>query len=453
MYPDYEVKNIDSFRDLLEIMRSNHSSEIAFSYSAGDVSYVELVERILKFANGISKVGYDKIRLDFNNAVNFASAYIAIVLVGKIAVLGESSLPISEDAIKVDDDSYSSYLSNEPLLFSALPISDINSVCTILHSSGTSSAPKGIMLSQKNICSDVVSGLQKYSMRKKDRFINLIPYYHAFGIVCDLLGPFLVGATIYILDNKKLFLAEMPRVKPTILNVPPVIAETLLKLIKSTGNADMLTGGCLKKILCGGAGLKASVAKELREYGIFAYGCYGLSECSPCVAVNRDDYYKDGSAGVLLNCNAITIAEDGEILISGTNVMLGYYNDPEATDKVIIDGVLHTGDLGYIDEDGFLFITGRKSNLIVFSDGTKCSPETLEEQIVINTAAEEALVYQSDVENRATLCAKIYLQDISKKESVINFIDNTLTRHKFDMINFTAEPLPKNVTGKIRRDV
>lgn len=452
MYPDYEVKNIDSFRNLLEIMRSEHSSEIAFSCSAGDVSYAELVDRILKFANGISKVGYDKIRLDFNNAVNFASAYVATVLVGKIAVLGESSLPISEDTIKVDDDSYSSYVSNETLLFSALPNSDINSVCTILHSSGTSSAPKGIMLSQKNICSDVVSGLQKYSMRKGDRFINLIPYHHAFGIVCDLLGPFLVGATIYILDNKKLFLAEMPRIKPTILNVPPVIAETLLKLIKSTGNADMLTGGSLRKILCGGAGLKAAVAKELREYGIFAYGCYGLSECSPCVAVNRDDYYKDGSAGVLLNCNAITIAEDGEILISGTNVMLGYYNDPEATAKVIIDGVLHTGDLGYIDDDGFLFITGRKSNLIVFSDGTKCSPETLEDQIVANTAAEEALVYQSDVENRATLCAKIYLTDVSKKESVINFIENALIRHKFDVINFTEEPLPKNATGKIRRD-
>lgn len=231
--------------------------------------------------------------------------------------------------------------------------------------------------------------------------------------------------------------------------------KNLLEIMRSEHSSEIafscFTGGCLRKILCGGAGLKATVAKELREYGVFAYGCYGLSECSPCVTANRDDYYKDGSAGMPLNCNSITIAEDGEILISGTNVMLGYYNDPEATAKVIIDGVLHTGDLGYIDEDGFLFITGRKSNLIVFSDGTKCSPETLEEQIVINTAAEEAIVYQSDVENRATLCAKIYLQDPSKKESVINFIENTLTRHKFDAIEFTIEPLARNANGKIRR--
>ena len=442
-----------ALKDLIEIMNSEHSSGTAFSCSTGDISYAELVDCILKLANGISKIGCNKIRLDFTNAVNFASAYIATVLVGKIAVLGESTLPIGEDTIKLDDESYSSYIADQPLSLSDISDLDVNEVCTILHSSGTSSAPKGIMLSQKNICSDVVSGLQKYSMRKGDRFINLIPYYHAFGIVCDLLGPFLVGATIYILDNKKLFLAEMPRIKPTMLNVPPVIAETLLKLIKATGNVDMLTGGCLRKILCGGAGLKATVAKELREYGVFAYGCYGLSECSPCVAVNRDDYYKDGSAGVALNCNTITIAEDGEILISGSNVMLGYYNDPEATSKAIIDGVLHTGDLGYIDEDGFLFITGRKSNLIVFNDGTKCSPEALEEQIVVNTSAEEAMVYQSNSENRATLCAKIYLPDISKKESVINFIERTLTRHKFDVIDFTEEPLPKNATGKIRRDI
>lgn len=453
MYKDYDVKNIDSLKDLIEIMRFEHGTEVAFSCSDGDVSYTDVVDRIMKFANGISKVGYDKIRLDIGNVVNFVSAYIAIILIKKIAFLGESSLPLSEDTIIIDDTNYLLYIANEPMPLTNTPDPDINAVCTILHSSGTSSEPKGIMLSQKNICSDVVSGLQKYSMKKGDRFINLIPYYHAFGIVCDLLGPLLVGATIYILDDKKLFFSEMPRIKPTMLNVPPIIAERLLKLIKSTQNADMLTGGCLKKILCGGAGLKATIAKELREYNLFAYGCYGLSECSPCVAVNRDDYFKDGSAGVPLNCNTIKIAEDGEILISGTNVMLGYYNDSEATSKVIVDGFLHTGDLGYIDEDGFLFITGRKSNLIVFSDGTKCSPETLEEQIIVNTEAEEAFVYKSHTEERATLCVKIYLPDLSKRESVIDFIENTFKKHRFDMIIFTEEPLQKNATGKIRRSV
>ena len=227
----------------------------------------------------------------------------------------------------------------------------------------------------------------------------------------------------------------------------------LLKLAKTSKNAHELTGGCLRKILCGGAGLKATVAQELRSYGLYAYGCYGLSECSPCVSVNRDDYYKDGSAGIPLNCNQVSIAADGEILISGSNVMLGYYNDPEATNAVIKNGVLHTGDLGYIDQDGFLFITGRKSNLIVFSDGNKCCPETIEEQICINTPAEEALVFQSKNEARSTLCAKIYILNDSAKKAVEEYLKASLTTYTFDSVEFTLEPLPKNATGKLRRKV
>ena len=195
------------------------------------------------------------------------------------------------------------------------------------------------------------------------------------------------------------------------------------------------------------------MCKELRKYGIFAYGCYGLSECSPCGAVNRDNFYKDGSAGVPLNCNQIAIANDGEILISGTNVMLGYYEDIDATERIIINGVLHTGDLGYIDEDGFLFITGRKSNLIVFNDGTKCSPEILEAQIVSNTLAEEVIIYQSPQEKRASLNAKIYLPDISRQDEVKKYIVENLEKYKFDHIVFSEDPLPKNSTGKIRREI
>lgn len=451
MYPDYNVKNIKSFKELLTIMASDHESEIAFSCAGQNWPYKDVVIRILELCTSISMLKTNKVRIDLNEAVSFSTAYLATVIVGKIAVLGETAFPLDEDTEIISDDNYALYVAKQAYMISDLPDTDINAPCTILHSSGTSSTPKGIMLSQNNLCSDVVGGLQKYLMQKGDRFINLIPYYHAFGLVCDLLGPFLVGATIHVLENKKMFLTEMARIKPTIINVPPVMAEILLKLIKSTGGSDTITGGCLRKILCGGAGLKADVARELRNYGIYAYGCYGLSECSPCVAVNRDNYYKDGSAGIPLNCNNIVIADDGEILITGSNVMLGYYNDPESTARVIRNGVLYTGDIGLIDEDGFLFITGRKSNLIVFSDGTKCIPEVIEEQIVINTSAEEALVYQTHNNNPNTLNVRIYLPDIATKEEVLEYIVNNLTCRKFDMIEFTTEPLPKNATGKIRR--
>lgn len=452
MYPDYEVKKIGSFKDLIGIMASDHRSDIAFSCADRDWTYGDLVERILRTANALRGTEQRMIRISVNDTVGFASVYLAAVSVGKVAVLGESGQPVRSDTLVITDSDLASYTSREPLSLSDLPEADETALCTILHSSGTSSAPKGIMLSQRNLCSDTVSGLEKYAMRKGDRFINLLPLSHAFGIVCDLLGPLLSGASIYVLEDRKLFLRELSRIRPTALNVPPVVAETLLKLFRAAGNAEALTGGCLKKILCGGAGLSAAVAGELRTYGIHAYGCYGLSECSPCVAVNRDDDYKDGSAGIPLNCNTVSIAEDGEILISGTNVMLGYFNDPEATDMVIQNGVLHTGDLGRIDRDGFLFVTGRKSNLIVFSDGTKCCPETLEEQIVANTPAEEALVYKSGSAERPTLAAKIYITDGSAKSAVLKFMEGSWASHRFDTVEFTLEPLRRNAAGKIKRE-
>ena len=307
------------------------------------------------------------------------------------------------------------------------------------------------MLSQKNICTNVQSGLEKYLMKKGDRFINLIPMYHAFGLVCDILAPLTVGATIYIIDNKNSFFLKMPKIKPTILNVPPIIAETLLKFIKKSGNVEKVTGGKLKKILCGGAALNKNIANSLRENGILALGCYGISECSPCVSVNRDNYYKDGSAGVLLNCNTVKISNDGEILIKGDNVMLGYYQDDNGTKNVIYDGYFHTGDLGYIDEDGFLFVVGRKSNLIVFEDGTKCVPETIEEKLYQIKSINEVLVYSEIFENRTWLNIDVYSEnkDTSKIKELILLVING--EYPVKNINITSHPLERTSTGKIRR--
>lgn len=451
MYPDYYVPKIESFKDLIKLMDSEYHSSIAFSYVDKDLTFGELVEQILKVCAGLTKIPQSKVQIFVQDSFNFASLYLATVAIGKVAILGGEPSPPLDDVIVMTDGSFSAYVSAVPCSIDDLPTPNTTNLCTILFSSGTSSTPKGVMLSQRNLCSNAVCSLEKYHVMPGDKIINLIPYSHAFGIVCDLLCPLLQGVTTAVLENKSLFFAELPRIKPTLLNVPPIIIETLLRIIKNTGNADAVTGGRLKKILCGGAGLKASVSKELRDYGIFTYGCYGLTECSPGVAINRDNYYKDGSAGIPFGCTRVSIADDGEILVSGANVMLGYYNDPVATEKAIVNGVLHTGDLGYIDEDGFLFITGRKSNMIVFSDGTKCCPEALEDQIVINTPANEALVYKSANEQRSTLQAKVYISNESQIEEIKEYINKNLTDHRFDSIEFTLEPLPKNANGKIRR--
>ena len=450
MYPDYDVVKIESIKDLICLMDSEYSSLTAFVSADREWSFADFIEQTLRISSSLQKLPQKKVQILLKDQVNFASLYLATVAVCKVALLGEFGLDISDDVLVITDENFSEYIDSMPCAISDLPTPNTEALCTILHSSGTSSKPKGIMLSQKNICSVAVGALQKYYVEQGTKIINIVPYYHVFGLVCNLICPLLKGVTIYLVEDKNLFFLKMAQIKPDLLNVPPVIAEAILKLIKKTGSVEMITGGRLKKILCGGAGLKAEVAVELRKYGIYAYGCYGLTECAAGVAISRDNQYKDGSAGIIFDCNEVSIADDGEILVRGSTVMLGYYNDLAATEKAIVDGVLHTGDLGYIDEDGFLFVTGRKSNLIVFDNGTKCCPEPLEEKIIANTSAEEVIVYKSKNE-RPTLSAKIYISAKEGEDAVKSYIKENLTDYQFDLIEFTSEPLPRNANGKIRR--
>ena len=151
MYPNYFVKNINSFKDLIEIMQNDHGPDVAFEGVCGVINYSELVDRILRFCTSISKVEYDKVVLDLKDALSFSIAYMACVLVGKIAILRKSSFLENEKLAIVNDQNYLAFMGEDPIIISNLPNLDINSVCTILHSSGTLSSPKGIMLSQKNI--------------------------------------------------------------------------------------------------------------------------------------------------------------------------------------------------------------------------------------------------------------------------------------------------------------
>ena len=451
MYPNYPVTAIRSIKDLLVVMNQKYYAETAFSCAEHDWTYGEIVESVLKISPIIGNLKQQMLRIETNNLVSFSILYLSCVIIGKIAVLDNGDLPIDKDIISISESLLSCMPVKAGITIADMPQTDCSTVCTIICSSGTSSIPKGIMLSQENICADIVCSLQKYSMKRGDRFVNIIPPNHVFGLIGDVLCPLLSGATVFVLKDKHALFTEMTRIRPTMMNVPPVIAEMMLRLIKNGNDSIMLTGGMLRKVLCGGAGLKADVAKELRQYGIKAYGCYGLSETAACVSINRDEDYKDGSAGIPIDCNKVEIAEDGEILVSGMNVMKGYYDDPIETNRVLRDGKLYTGDTGYIDDNGFLFITGRKSNLIVFSDGTKCQPEVLEKIIVENTAAEEAMVFQYKDPLGEALGVKVYSSNVSCQESISEFINAGISKYKFDQVIFCNEPLPKNATGKIRR--
>lgn len=455
-YPDYPVAPAGSIPQLFRRCVEQFGPRTAFERTDGQMTYRQLEAAVLRVAGSIPERNRF-IHIRAADPVLFAIGYFAAVLTGNAAVLidtdrcpEEAQLPPA--ALTLTDSRIRCRMEAAAAGYETLPEADPERVCTVVYSSGTSSAAKGVMLSQKNLCRNIVSGLEKYRFTPEDRLLQLIPYHHAFGLVCDLLAPLYAGAAVCVPDSRAQALAQMGTFRPTMLNAPPAVAQALLALARRTGSMDMITGGRLKKILCGGAGLRAEITTELLQWGIKALGCYGVSECSPCVSVNRDDYYKPGSAGIPLRCNGIRIAGDGEILIRGDNVMLGYYGDPERTARVIRDGEYHTGDLGYLDSDGFLFVTGRKSSLIVFEDGTKCLPEVLEARILEHPAVQEAIVFARESGGRRSLCARVCVPQTELQEEVRQYLLRLPSRQPIARIEFTSEPLPKTSTGKLRRN-
>ncbi|MBO6159096.1 MAG: AMP-binding protein, partial [Firmicutes bacterium] len=155
-------------------------------------------------------------------------------------------------------------------------------------------------------------------------------------------------------------------------------------------------GGNLKYIISGGAHLDAFYVKEFRKLGIEILNGYGTTECSPCVAINRNYFKKDGSVGQVIHGTQVRISPEGEVQLKGTVTMMGYYNDPENTEASLKDGWYSTGDIGHVDDDGFLFLTGRIKNLIILSNGENISPEELENNFQIDPGVKEVLVYEKD---------------------------------------------------------
>ena len=182
---------------------------------------------------------------------------------------------------------------------------------------------------------------------------------------------------------------------------------------KSYAAIHKVFGGNLQYIICGGAALDPMYVKEFRTWGIEILNGYGTTECSPVTAVNRPFFHRDGSVGQLVPGMEVKVSEEGEILFKGENVMKGYYKDEEATAAAIQDGWYHTGDLGYVDNDGFIILTGRKKNLIILSNGENLSPEELEENIARDPQVREVLVYDED----GKIVAEIYPEE--------DYFDNT----------------------------
>ena len=440
-YPLYEAPQLDSFDNLLNHMADFGDTWVAFERAGGEhVTYRALVNAVRRECLALD--GPDPARVSNANRfidvrdsdpVAFAARYLAAVTSGRCAVL----CPL--------EDWQRTALETE-----GVP----EGICTIVASSGTSGVPKAAMLTEKGLLADLASGLELYEFAQGARYAKLLPYTHAFGLVCDLLAPLATGGTVALPHTSTTFAAELPRLAPTALNLPPRAASLL---------ADLLDKGpyrlpTLRKMLCGGAGLPASVTQQLRAHGIEAFGCYGLTECSPCVSVNRDDWHKDGSCGVPLRCNKVQVAPNGEILVRGPNVMAGYLGDAGLTSERLHDGWLHAGDIGHIDVDGFLYVNGRLDDVIVLADGTKIAPEVVERSLEAHPAIAQALVYgaPAGASGQTVLACKIVVAEgtnASEESDAAEYARSLTTSEevRIEQVAVTHDPLPCNAAGKLVR--
>lgn len=223
------------------------------------------------------------------------------------------------------------------------------------------------------------------------------------------------------------------------------------KLFRSVRSAF---GGDLEYIICGGAPLQKKYVQAFRSLGIEVLNGYGITECSPVVATNRNFYHRDGSVGQILKECKVRI-QSGEIQVQGENVMLGYYHDEKTTAEAFEDGWFRTGDLGYVDGRGFLYITGRKKNLIILSNGENISPEELEELLLEHELVQEVLVYAEDGAITAEVFpdSEVCSADVQKRlQEAMDTCNRSLPMYKrIQRLKIRQTEFSKTTTQKIKR--
>ncbi len=371
--------------------------------------------------------------------------------------------------------------------FAAAEVNPEDLAC-IAYTSGTTAKSKGVMLTHRNIASNCSSACRAHTGRHA---IGFLPLNHTYAWVSALFSSYILTEWGYLCDGIGNIQGDLNKYHPYNFSGVPLVVETIYERIwktaRKTGREDILKkglkisnllmklgidrrrkifktiidnlGGNLNMIVCGGANLDPKYEKGMHDFGIEIYNGYGMTECSPAITCNRPGARKFGSVGIPLDCCEIKINnpdEDGvgEIYVKGKNVMAGYYNDPEATAEAFDGEWFKTGDHGRIDEDGFLFMVGRKKNLICLSNGKNVSPEELEDKLSRIDYVREVLVYEENKKIVAEffLNEEDYLDARSRINNDINEFNRKMPLFKnIGKVKIRDEEFPKTTTLKIAR--
>jgi long-chain acyl-CoA synthetase len=375
-------------------------------------------------------------------------------------------------------------------------------ILSILFTSGTMGNSKGVMLTHANVASNLADATQWVNLCSSDRFLSVLPIHHSYECTDGFLLAIYIGATVSYSENLRRLTENLAETRSTAMLGVPLLWHSMYAKIEAAlaekgmwkinaakkaaaffekflglnirrllfAKVHKSFGGHLRILISGGAAVDPAVAKGFRELGIEFLQGYGLTESAPIIAVNRNRAYRDNAAGLPLPSVEVKIAEDGEILARGPNIMKGYYGNPEGTREALENGWLHTGDLGFIDADGFLYVHGRKKSVIVTPGGKKIHPEEVEAEILKSPVISECLVWgqaTNSPEQEVVIEAIVVpnkehfaLQGMDTGESFVeNFIrkevktrcQNLAAYKKVTKLTVRHEELEKTTTKKIKR--
>ena len=374
----------------------------------------------------------------------------------------------------------------------------------LLFTSGTTGNSKGVMLSHNNICSNIISVAKIVKVDNSTSVLSILPLHHTYECTLGFLLVLYGGGNIAYIDGLKYITKNIQEYKPTFILCVPLLLENVYKKIIKTLKTSLpkkyiqdenniiqnipfylkpiikrkikkSLGGKIKTFIVGAAAIKPEIVESFFSLGIKVLQGYGLTECSPLVAGNNDTCYKAASCGMPIPEVEYKIDkpnEDGvgEILARGPNIMLGYYENQEATNKVLINGWFHTGDLGYIDDEEFLYITGRSKNLILTKNGENIYPEEIESILNDSDLIEESLVIgtsngKDDVQVKAKIFPNIeaikeYLGNkVPSKEDISKIMNDLIKKVNEKLPNFKHiksykimdEDFERTTTNKVKR--
>ena len=475
------------------------------------LTYTELQKRVEEFAGYLQEQQIakgDRLLLWSASRINWVIAVLGSLLLGAVVVpLDVSS---KEDFLtRIAQTTEGKYLITTSKQYQGLkepplPLIDIDSLpggtldssplpevqeddlAELVFTSGTTGQPKGVMLSQRNIASNVIAALGVIDIRDQDRALSILPLSHMYEATVDIAilsrGSSIVYARTLVPDTLLRLLSAqgvtlmvlVPQALQLFLNgierevrrqkqekafemlhrIAPHLPFRWRRVLFRTVHKRF--GGHFKFFISGGAYLPPNLAERWENMGFRVMQGYGTTECSPFVSVTPYHEHIFSSVGKAMPGQQVRIAEDGEILVHGANVALGYWKNPEATEAAFQDGWYHTGDLGYLDERGFLFIKGRKKNLIVLPNGLNVYPEDIENVLLTNPAIKDAVVIglsENANSQEQTVHAVLLMEDATQAKAAIQQANKQLASHQ-QVRGFTIWPetdFPRTHTLKVRR--